>query len=283
MIHPLPVIALAAKLTGVGLWLTQHPSAAVVAFFLPDPFLLHAMLVPSGQGFCRVFTRFVSDRPAVWLTIDDGPDEVDTPQLLDLLDRHGARATFFVIGERAARWPHLIDEIVRRGHEIGHHTHTHPAATFWCALPGRVQRELDQTLHVLSRTGVRPRWFRAPVGIKPFCLGAVLNRRGLHYVGWSIRSGDCHSRTAEQLVARIAPQLRPGAIILLHEGPSVPGPVRVRGVGLLLEEIARRNLACIIPDPAQLRSGAPRKAERGGVAGKFIPPLPDAGAAAGRS
>jgi len=280
--RPLLVLALAAKLIGVALGLAHHRTAGIVAFVLPDPFLLYAMLMPSGQGFCRVLTRFVSDRPAVWLTIDDGPDEVDTPQILDLLDRHGARATFFVIGKRAARWPHLIEEIVRRGHEIGHHTHTHPAATFWCALPGRVARELDVTLAVLSRIGVRPRWFRAPVGIKPFCLGPALARRKLQYIGWSIRSGDTHSHTAEQLAARVARHLRTGAIILLHEGPCVPAHVRVRGLALVLQEIDRRNLACIIPDPAQLRSGTPPKALPASVPLELRPPLDDAGPAAGR-
>lgn len=271
--RPLPVLALAAKLIGVAVWLAHHRTAGVVTFLLPDPFLLYAMLMPSGQGFCRVFTRFASERPAVWITIDDGPDEVDTPQILDLLDQHGARATFFVIGERAARWPHLIEEIIRRGHEVGHHTYTHPVATFWCALPRRVARELDETLDALRRAGVRPRWFRAPVGIKPFCLGPALTRREMHYVGWSIRSGDCHSHTAEQLAARTARHLRPGAIILLHEGPCVPANVRVRGLALLLQEIDRRNLACIIPDLGQLRFGAPPKVMPASVTGKLLPPL----------
>ncbi len=282
MMRPLPVLALAAKLIGVGLALAHHRTAGVVTFFLPDPFLLYAMLMPSGQGFCRVLTRFVSDRPAVWITIDDGPDEVDTPQILDLLDRHQARATFFVIGERAARWPHLIEEIIRRGHEIGHHTHTHPVSTFWAALPGRLARELDQTLTELNRAGVHPRWFRAPVGIKPFCLGAALERRGLQYVGWSIRSGDCRSQTPEQLVARVARHLQSGSIILLHEGPGVPAQVRVRGLALLLKEIERRNLACIIPDAGQLRSGAPPKALSDRGASEIMPPLEDVSAAAAR-
>lgn len=253
MLRPLLVIACAAKLVGAALWLTQHPVAGVVAFFLPDPWLLHALFAPRGQGFCRVFTRFLPPHPAVWLTIDDGPDAADTPQILDLLDRHGARATFFVIGERAALQPALIREIIRRGHEVAHHTQTHPVATFWCALPGQVRREVDEALVVLERIGVRPRWFRAPVGIKPFSLGWALARRQLQYVGWSVRSGDCHSASPEQLVARVAPQLKSGAIILLHEGPSVPSAVRVRGIALLLDEIARRDLACVVPEPNQLR------------------------------
>ena len=81
------------------------PWAAVALFIGPDLYLLYHILVPSGQGLGRVYTHFSTDRNEVWLTIDDGPDEADTPRILDLLDRHGARATFFVIGRKAALHP----------------------------------------------------------------------------------------------------------------------------------------------------------------------------------
>ncbi len=126
---------LALKGVAVIVWRTA-PAVSAVCFFGPDLFLLYALLAPSAQVLVRVFTRFETRAPAVCLTIDDGPDEADTPQLLDLLDRHQARAVFFLIGERAGRQPELVAEILRRGHAVGHHTQTHPVATFWCALPG---------------------------------------------------------------------------------------------------------------------------------------------------
>src|SRR5688500_18450904 len=167
LFRPLLLGAVSSKLVGLTLWFTGQHHAALVFFFAPDPFVLHAVLAPSSQGLVRVFTRFASDRQAVWLTIDDGPDEHDTPDILDVLDRYSARATFFVIGARAARWPHLVQEITRRGHQIGHHTHTHPAGTFWYANSRRLGVELDRTLDILGKLGVRPQLFRAPVGIKP--------------------------------------------------------------------------------------------------------------------
>lgn len=253
-VRPLLALALAAKCVAIVLWcFTTQRTAALVSFFAPDPFMLYALFAPSGQGICRTFTHFVTDRPAIWLTIDDGPDERDTPRILDLLDRHQAQATFFVIGERAARWPHLIAEIVRRGHTIGHHTHTHPAGSFWCASPRRVAAELDLSLRTLGELGVRPQWFRPPVGIKHLLLDAALVTRGLHCVGWSIRSGDCRARSPERLVASLTPKLKPGAIILLHEGESVRPAVRVRGIAVLLDALAARGLRCEIPAPHQLR------------------------------
>lgn len=254
MFQPVLICAIVCKLIAAALWwFTPSRAVAALVFFAPDPFVLYGIFAPSAQNLCRVFTRFVSDRPAVWLTIDDGPDAHDTPRILDLLDRHGARATFFIIGERAARWPHLVQEIVRRGHMIGHHTHTHPARTFWCASPRRLAAELDQTLDVLERVGIRPTLFRAPVGIKHLFLAHALAVRGLRYIGWSVRSGDCRAASPERLVSKIMRHLRPGAILLLHEGPSMPSAVRVKGIALLLEALAQRNLACVVPDVDQLR------------------------------
>lgn len=252
--------AIAGKILAAGLWwFTSQRTAAAWSFFLPDLLVLHALFAPAGQGLCRVHTRFETSRREVWLTIDDGPDEHDTPRLLDLLERHGARATFFVVGERAARHPHLVTEIIRRGHDIGHHTHTHPAGTFWCAPPGRLAAELDEPLAVLAQAGVRPAWFRAPVGIKHLLLSGALATRDLTYVGWSIRSGDCRLRTPGQLAAKVVTHLQPGAIILVHEGPSVAPAVRVAGIATLLEELARREYACVIPRAEQLRWRRPRQ------------------------
>lgn len=246
--------ALAGKALAAGLWLfTSQRTAALAAFFLPDVLVLHALFAPGGQGLCRVHTRFATDRREVWLTIDDGPDPEDTPRLLDLLDREGARATFFVVGERAARHPELIAAILRRGHEIGHHTHTHPAGTFWCASRSRLAHELDAPLEVLSQLGVRPTRFRAPVGIKHLLLGHALAARDLTYVGWTIRSGDSRLREPSTLAARVLPRVAPGAIVLLHEGPTVAPAVRVAGIARLLTELRLRGYACVVPHPGQLR------------------------------
>lgn len=252
--RPLLLAAAVAKLAAVPLWaLAGQPKLAIACFAAPDPFLLYALFVPSASGLCHVATRFATRRRAVWLTIDDGPDEDDTPRILEALDAHGARATFFVTGERAERFPELVAEIARRGHEVAHHTHTHPAATFWCASPSRLAAELDGPLAVLEPHGLRPTRFRAPVGIKHLLLGPALASRGLTYVGWSIRSGDCLGRRAGAVVASVMRRVEPGAIILLHEGRSLPPALRVRTISLLLTALAARGFTCEIPDAGQLR------------------------------
>jgi len=247
-------VSAAGKAAAVLLWtLASWRWAAAACFFLPDLFILYEIFVPSAGVLCRVRTRFETARPEIWLTIDDGPDEEDTPRILDLLDRHGARATFFLIGERAERFPQLVSEILRRGHQVGHHTQTHPSATFWCATPARVRAELDAGLASLRRAGASPTWFRAPVGIKNLFLGEELQRRGLTCVGWNVRSRDSLSRDPERVAARVMRAARPGAIVLMHEGAFLDPSVRVRAIGLLLDQLAARRMSCILPGAEQLR------------------------------
>ncbi len=248
------LISLAGKAAAILLWaFTSWRLAAFACFFLPDFYVIHQIFVPSAQGLCRVFTRFETALPEIWLTIDDGPDPSDTPRILDLLERHGARATFFLIGERARRHPELVTAIIRRGHQVGHHTQTHPAGTFWCASPARVRAELDEGLFSLRQAGADPRWFRPPVGIKNVFLGRSLNERGLQCVGWSVRSLDTLSREPERVAARVMRSVKPGSIVLVHEGPCLDRRVRVRALELVLQQLASRRIACILPSVEHLR------------------------------
>ena len=188
----------------------------------------------------------------IWLTIDDGPDPHDTPRLLDLLDAFDhARATFFVTGERARAYPDLLHEILRRGHALGNHTDTHPQRTFWRLGPGRLRRELGGCQEaVQTLTGVAPRLFRPPVGmVNPFVPAAV-RACGLQTVGWSARGFDGVS-TAEpgEVVRRILADLRPGGIVLLHEGKRSPvgDPLNVRVLKKLLQALRERGWQAVLP------------------------------------
>jgi len=254
MWRALLIVSAAGKAAAVLLWaFTSWRWVAAALFLLPDLFILYQILVPSAGVLCSVYTRFETARPEIWLTIDDGPDEEDTPRILDLLGRHGARATFFLIGERAERFPQLVSEILRRGHEVGHHTQTHPSATFWCAAPARVRAELDAGLLALRRAGANPSWFRAPVGIKNLFLADELRQRGLRCVGWNVRSRDSFSRDPEQVASRVMRSARPGSIVLMHEGPFLDSSVRVRALELLLDRLSAVRMACVLPTAGQLR------------------------------
>ncbi|HEX2862021.1 MAG TPA: polysaccharide deacetylase family protein, partial [Lacunisphaera sp.] len=102
------------------------PVMAAVLWFGPDFLLAYHVFAPRAQGLVRMRRGFATNRREAWLTIDDGPDPQDTTRILELLAAHGARATFFVVGENAVRHPELVRAIVAGGHEVAHHTHTHP-------------------------------------------------------------------------------------------------------------------------------------------------------------
>ena len=138
-----------------------HPLLALGVLFLSHLLILFPTLVANCQWWGPVITHFETTRREVWLTIDDGPDPVQTPHMLEILRRFKAKATFFVIGERTAKFPAELDAIRAAGHEIANHTATHPSATFWCLSPSRIAAEID-------RCHVAKRYFRAPAGMKNF-------------------------------------------------------------------------------------------------------------------
>jgi len=247
-------IVLLGKVSGLALALTGGNLAwALMLFFAPGLLLLLSLLVPSAPGLVQVFTRFETTRREVWLTIDDGPDAVDTPRALAALARHDAKATFFVIGEKAAARPDLVRAVAAAGHEVAHHTHTHPVGTFWCAGPRRVARELDAPLPPLAAAGVVPKRFRAPVGIKNVFLEPALDARRLACVAWSVRSWDSVRSDPQAMVGHIMARVSPGAIILLHEGSRIAPAIRERGLAELLEALTAAGYRCVVPSPEQLR------------------------------
>jgi peptidoglycan/xylan/chitin deacetylase (PgdA/CDA1 family) len=178
--------------------------------------------------YCRWLgpVHCTTDSDEIVITIDDGPDPHDTPVLLDLLDRYQTKAIFFMIGEKVRAHPELAREVVRRGHEIGNHTLTHPASSFWCAGPWRTHREIAGCQQVVEElTGKKPRWFRAPVGHRNLFTHPVAGILGLEVMAWNRRGFDAVERDAGKVLARILPHLTHGDIVLLHEATPIAAEV----------------------------------------------------------
>ncbi len=253
-----PVI-LSFKACGIVLAAEHHVGAGLLLFFAPDPWVFLQFILPGAQGFGPAATSFATDRREVWLTIDDGPDPLSTPRVLELLGAHGARATFFVVGEQVAKHPELARQIIARGHTIGNHTQTHPAADFWLASPKRTATEVDGCIAALLLANAPfERYFRPPVGVRNFFLDRQLASRGLRQVLWSARGFDGLGRDPLAALRRLAPKIRPGGIILSHEAGSRPLE-RVRFVELLLEHLSAEGYACVLPPSHALLEG-PSKA-----------------------
>ncbi len=204
------------------------------------------VLRPQSALYSPVLTRLpIADR-RVWLTIDDGPSH-DTPAMLDLLDAHAAKATFFLVAERAQARPELVSEIVRRGHGVGNHSATHPQAWFWALGPARMAREIAHCQAVLTRlAGTPPRWFRAVVGMANPFVSAPLRAHGLARVAWSARGYDGIAADPAAVVARIERALCPGAIVLLHEGAR--HGANVQALHLLLSRLQALGYGTLLPE-----------------------------------
>jgi peptidoglycan/xylan/chitin deacetylase (PgdA/CDA1 family) len=158
------------------------------------------------------------NRNEIALTIDDGPDPVVTPQVLDILDRFHVKATFFCIGKRAVQYPELCREIVRRGHAVENHSQQH-RHNFSLLGIGGFTREIQAVQDTLfSITGMRPKFFRAPAGLRNPFLDPVLSRLGLRLASWSVRGFDTQVRDAEKVKNKLIAGLCPGAILLMHDG-----------------------------------------------------------------
>lgn len=216
-IRMLAIIALFGG--GIAAAVSGHLALAIALHALVVGFLLAGTLNPSSRLFGPVQTRCGN---GICLTIDDGPDPGDTPAILDLLDEHGAKATFFLIGEKAERHPDLVREIVRRGHQIGNHSWSHPQATFWCLGPIRTYREIARCQSALKAiTGEAPSLFRAPVGHSNIFVHPVMERLGLRLVGWNSRGFDGVARPFPEVAAAIRSSASNGSIILAHEGTPI--------------------------------------------------------------
>jgi peptidoglycan-N-acetylglucosamine deacetylase len=160
-------------------------------------------------------------RGEVSITIDDGPNPALTPLVLDVLDEHRARATFFCIARTAARYPELCREIVRRGHSVQNHSLRH-SHTFSLLGPRGFAREIAQAQEVLGQlTGQTPRYFRAPAGLRNPFLAPVLDELGLQLVSWTRRGFDTVRTSPSDVLARLTHKLAAGDILLLHDGTSV--------------------------------------------------------------
>jgi peptidoglycan/xylan/chitin deacetylase (PgdA/CDA1 family) len=241
-------LALTAKVAVVapGFW-RSDPLAAAAIFFGSDLWVLHGLLYPNATSLMPVVTRFVTTQREVWLTIDDGPEPATTSAMLDLLDRHEARATFFVIGRKVAAAPALVAEILRRGHSVGNHTHTHPLATFWGAGPDRTEEEIERCNAALAAAGApRPAWFRPPAGIKTLWLDRVLAQNGQRLIGWSHRGLENLGATPVRPLQRLTKGLQPGAILLVHESARRPSQ-RLELLGRLLTHLTAAKYRCVLP------------------------------------
>jgi peptidoglycan-N-acetylglucosamine deacetylase len=183
-------------------------------------------------------------RRRVALTFDDGPDPDATPRLLRLLAHRGVRATFFLIGERAACHPDVVRAIVDDGHEIGNHTWHHRNA--WFLGPAATAREILGGAGLLADlAGRMPELYRPPWGIVNVPALRVAREAGFTTVLWSLQPEGLRPRTAGDQLAYCRRRLDDGAIVDLHDAPGLAGaPERLLALMPgLLDLVAERGFS----------------------------------------
>ncbi len=220
----------------VGTLVVDH-QVAIVSGLLPRCSLLGPNVTTSQTA---------REAHAVVLTFDDGPSPDATPKILDLLDARGARATFFCIGERAARHRELAAEIARRGHRLENHSQTHRSSFFFHS-PGKLRDEITRCQDELQRaSGRAPSFFRPPAGIRSPLLQPALAKSGLRLASWTRRAFDTVSHDPATVASRLLHGLAAGDVLVLHDGGPSAGaarePVAVRALPRILDAIEAAGL-----------------------------------------
>lgn len=214
--------------TGAG-WLVfpaARPGASIVL-------ALHAAVLLAGvadqrlQFFCPVRRRRPDQRTRVCLTFDDGTDPALTADILRLLAAHGARATFFVVGERARRHPELVARAFGEGHTIGSHGLTHGVFSNF-RLTRAQTRDIDASCRIVEEIiGRIPRLYRPPVGLTNPHTPRAMRRLGMECIGWSRTAREAGNRLLSS-IKRIDRLAGPGEVVLLHD--ALPRPAYKREI-----------------------------------------------------
>ena len=187
--------------------------------------MAYAVRFPASSILAPSVYRGVRTRRAIALTFDDGPSE-STPELLEILAGYGAAATFFQCGANVRRLPEIARQVANRGHEIGNHTDTHPM--LYSKSREFIRQELGRAEETIeSVTGIRPKYFRAPYGVRWFGLREAQQRLGLTGVMWTTIGLDW-KQPARRVISRILAGAENGAILCLHDGRGLAAKPDIR-------------------------------------------------------
>lgn len=172
---------------------------------------------PNSRFFGPAIGRGPRRARDLYLTFDDGPNPTATEPILAILAEHRVPAAFFMVGGHVRRYPEIARRVQAAGHVVGNHTEHH--RKLHLRGPGFVRAELESAHQAISGAlGHPPRAFRAPHGLRnPFVTGAA-RRLGYTVFGWTFGVWDTDCPGAEVIRRRVARGLKPGAIVLLHDG-----------------------------------------------------------------
>jgi peptidoglycan/xylan/chitin deacetylase (PgdA/CDA1 family) len=179
--------------------------------------VIHATFNPNSPLYGRVIFRGPKNQKSLYLTFDDGPNPSATEHILQILEASKAPAAFFLIGKNVERFPELARKVSEAGHDIGNHTYDHTKLHFKGS--GFIRSSLRRSHEIIVQvTGRPPRFFRAPHGLRNPFVTAAARQRGYAICGWTFGVWDSDRPGVERIRRRVLAHLKPGAVILLHDG-----------------------------------------------------------------
>ncbi len=189
----------------------------------------------------------------ICLTFNDGPDPTSTPAILEILNEYGIKATFFVIGEKARKYPELIKQIEEEGHVIGIHGYYHKVLAGLSSREIQTELEMAQTC-VTKATGQKPYLYRPPYGILDKVQVDEARKLGMTVLMWTnIGGADLGARSSKEVLERVLSSARDGGVILLHEGLSYS----VEALSAIIPSLAQLGFGFQNPSSASIIESAP--------------------------
>lgn len=222
--------------------------------------ILHRLFEAAARRVLGTITHVSTQKPVVALTFDDGPHPEFTPPLLEVLARHQAYATFFLVGEAAQRCPELVHLIAENGHAIGNHSWDHPSFPL---ISGRERRaQLRACQQAIAPYGQR--LFRPPYGHQSVAARLDALWLGYQVITWNLHAYDWLDREASWMAHRLVTQIKPGSVILFHnalyhftEERYADRTPMIEAVNMFLELVGDRFR--FITVPRLLQCGQPQR------------------------
>lgn len=247
----LQLLAGATASAGIFAYRAGRPQLAKHAWAASWALLHLPGLFPNFPSGLPIKKQFFTTERKVWLTIDDGPSRNDTDRILHVLDEYNTKASFFVIGKEVERQRSLVRRMIDAGHSVENHSWSHRSGSLWMEPRALVREDVTRASHAIyCATGQSPRFFRAPAGRHSAALVNAASELQLTTVGWSASGGDgmCHGNLWKSM-NRIVEKIRPGGIILIHQGGRRG---RATALRYLLHRLEQEGWETTLPAPDSL-------------------------------
>lgn len=216
--HQLNIIGFIINCLWIVLFFKDTPMMWVllgIASLLFLIFLSIGVILPNRNYFLKNKTHLNNDK--VLLTFDDGPHEIHTSKILEILKRQNVGALFFVIGKQVGNHPEIVKQMIADGHLIGNHTQNHPLM-FAALRQDTVEKEIGLCDNTLIAQTIHPgHYFRPPVGYTNPRIARAVKKFNKNVIGWSLRSFDSILKEENKLLERVSSKVKPGNIVLFHD------------------------------------------------------------------